>query len=143
MVKKPDTSYFDEGKSAQYERDRAIEKRREAFAYKIAGMSGVEFKTAMAVLDALRKDYRIIDKSRVVDLHTSRIRTHQEIELGVAPQIEDRLRVEDAIKMGRHLLGTGGIEFEETDTPQGREVRSTLYAIYPEPQRVSMRDEKR
>jgi hypothetical protein len=123
-----------------FERRRERERKRRLLAIIIAakGRAAVPLDLIEEVLRAVREaGYLVIDKDRVVDVHTSH--RFKEDERDLIPKIMDHVRKTAAIQIGRHMLDKGGIEFEELDG--GRELRSTAYVIWPKPHGEIVRDE--
>lgn len=124
-----------------FERQRKRERKRRLLATIISakGRAAVPLDLIEEVLRAVREaGYLIIDKDRVVDVHTSH--HFREDERDLVPKLLDHVRKTAALKIGRHMLDKGGIEFEELDG--GRELRSTAYVIWPKPHGELVRDEK-
>jgi hypothetical protein len=130
-----------DGEIIAFERQRERERKRRVLATIVAakGRAAVPLELIEEVLRAVREaGYLVIDKDRVVDVHTSyRIR---EEERDLVPKLMDHVRKTAAFQIGRHLLDKGGIEFEELDG--GRELRSTAYVIWPKPHGEIVRDER-
>lgn len=124
-----------------FERQRERERKRRILATIVAakGRANASIGTIEEVLRAVREaGYLVIDKSRVVDVHTShRFRDH---ERDLVPKPLDHVRKTAALQIGRHMLDNGGIEFEDLDG--GRELRSTAYVIWPKPHGEIVRDEQ-
>ena len=123
-----------------FERQRERERKRRLLATIVAakGRAAVPLDLIEEVLRAVREaGYLVIDKSRVVDVHTSHHFTEDELDL--VPKLLDHVRKTAALQIGRHMLDKGGIEFEEREG--GRELRSTAYVIWPKPHGDIVRDE--
>jgi hypothetical protein len=132
-----DTTYEPE---EDWERRRERDRRRRLLAQIVqtAGKATATLDTIEEVLRAVREaGYLIIDKDRVVDVHTSH--RFREEERDLIPQLIGHVRKTAALGIGRHMLDKGGIEFEELDG--GMELRSTAYVIWPKPHRDLVRDE--
>lgn len=124
----------------RWKRERERDLRRKQLAMNIAtkGQATVTLDAIEEVLRAAREaGYLIIDKDRVVDVHTSH--RFREEERDLIPKMLDHVRKTAAHGIGRHMLDKGGIEFEELNG--GMELRSTAYVIWPKPHRDLVRDE--
>jgi hypothetical protein len=124
-----------------FERRRERERKRRILATIVSakGKAAATLDTIEEVLRAVRAaGYLIIDKDRVVDVHTSH--RFKEEERDLIPKLLDHVRKTAAIGIGRHMLDKGGIEFEELDG--GRELRSTAYVIWPKQHGELVRDER-
>jgi hypothetical protein len=124
-----------------FERQRERERKRRLLATIVAakGRAAVPLELIEEVLRAVREaGYLVIDKDRVVDVHTSH--RFREEERDLVPKVMDHVRKTAALQIGRHLLDKGGIEFEELDG--GLELRSTAYVIWPKPHGEIVHDER-
>jgi hypothetical protein len=132
-----DTTYEPE-EDWERRRERDMRRRLLAQIVQTAGKATATLDTIEEVLRAVREaGYLIIDKDRVVDVHTSH--RFREEERDLIPQLIGHVRKTAALGIGRHMLDKGGIEFEELDG--GMELRSTAYVIWPKPHRDLVRDE--
>ena len=125
----------------EFERRHKLDRKRKLFAITIAtkGQCILPLGTIEEVLRAVRgAGYLIIDKDRVVDLHTSHYISEIERDLAISPLL-DHMRKAAAHQIARHMLDHGGIEFEKLN--DGLELRSTAYVIWPKPHRELVRDE--
>lgn len=125
---------------SEFARQRERERKRRLLATIVAakGRAAVPLDLIEEVLRAVREaGYLIIDKDRVVDVHTSHRFRGDERDL--IPKVMDHVRKSAAVGIGRHMLDKGGIEFEELDG--GLELRSTAYVIWPKPHGEIIRDE--
>lgn len=124
----------------RWKRERQRDLHRKQLAMNIAtkGQATVTLDAIEEVLRAAREaGYLIVDKDRVVDVHTSHHFCEEERDL--IPKMLDHVRKTAAHEIGRHMLDKGGIEFEELDG--GMELRSTAYVIWPKAHRALVRDE--
>jgi hypothetical protein len=97
-----------DGEIIAFERQRERERKRRVLATIVAakGRAAVPLELIEEVLRAVREaGYLVIDKDRVVDVHTSyRIR---EEERDLVPKLMDHVRKTAAFQIGRHLARQG------------------------------------
>lgn len=122
----------------QYKRDA----KRKALAINIVAKSRTPLTLSQMddALSAIRKaGYLVIDKERVVNLHSSHMFNEHERAFADFAKVQDYARKSAAQQIGRRMLDRGGIEFETLQN--GSELRSTAYVIWPKPHQEIIRDE--
>jgi hypothetical protein len=127
--------------AADRRRERGI---KQAVLATIIAAKGATALTLSQIEDALRAirkaGYLVVDKERVVDLHTAHLFNEYEMAFTDFAKVQEYARKSAAQQIGRHMLDKGGIEFEMLSN--GAEMRSTAYVIWPKPHREIVRDEK-